>query len=204
MKKILVVGFFRASITVLLSVFLALSVKAEPPCAMDTTKDCLFKRAAIGGPNGNGTFYCAAEPGRSCGYLDQSVTVELDPGMVIDTSYYQGSGYWCCWVQGQIEGIKLKECVRPGCKSPLMPPANAPDLRGLYVEVTGTKNGSRGIYFRNLKPDMKSIDKDGSPRKWIIQAYVFCEPDRHVFHSSDGCNTTGIAWVKQTPKVKSN
>jgi hypothetical protein len=128
----------------------------------------------------------------------------LDPGMVIDTTYYQGSGYWCCWVQGQIQGRQLKECVLPGCISPLLIPANTPDLRGLYVEVTGAKNGSRGIYFRSLKPDTNSIDKDGNVRKWIIQAYVFCEADRSRFrHPADACDTTGEAWVKEIPKVKS-
>ena len=188
----------------LLALF-ALSAKAEPPCGTDTAKACPFKKATIGGPHGNGTFYCAAESGRRCGYMDQSVTVELDPGMVIDTSYYQGSGYWCCWAEGQLRGTKMKECVPPGCNSPISLPDNAPDLYGLYVEVTGTKNGSRGIFFRSLKPDINSIDKDGNARKWIIRAFVFCEADRgRLFHFSNGCNTTGAAWVKQTPKVKSN
>jgi hypothetical protein len=203
MKKILIVGFCRASITVLLLASFALSAKAAPPCATDTV--CPFKKATMGGPNRDGTFYCAADPGHSCGYIDQSVTVELDPGMTIDTSYYQGDGYWCCWVEGQIFGSKLKECVPRGCISPLMLPANAPDLLGLYVEVTGAKSGTRGIYFRTLKPDINSIDKDGTPRKWIIRAYVFCEPDPlRLFHSSRGCETTANAWIKQTPKVKSN
>jgi hypothetical protein len=201
MKKILVAGFFRASITVLLFALFAFSAKAEPPCQTDTAKVCLFKKATIGGPNGNGTFFCAAKTAEGCGYMDQTVTVELDPGMVIDTSYYLGQGYWCCWVEGQVLGSKLKECVPSECNSPMKPPAHAPDLRGLYVEVTGSRNGTRGIYFRSLKPDIKSIDKDGNARKWIIEAYVYCEPDQaRLFHSSVGCSTTGSAWVKQIPK----